>query len=102
MTLNFGTSGSRIECSFYGYHSYIWINEPVGEATGLGFCSGKYPVQYEGYQWEQLMGDLKIDLKFASKAHFESDPILGLSRGLHDCNILAIGANQADVFVLLS
>ena len=68
MTLNFGTSGSRIECSFYGYHSYIWINEPVGEATGLGFCSGKYPVQYEGYQWEQLMGDLKIDLKFASKA----------------------------------
>ena len=37
------------------------------------------------------MGDLKIDLKFASKAHFESDPILGLSRGLHDCNILTIG-----------
>ena len=28
------------------------------------------------------MADLKIDLKFASKAHFESDPILGLSRGL--------------------
>ena len=28
------------------------------------------------------MGELKIDLKFASKAHFESDPILGLSRGL--------------------
>ena len=25
------------------------------------------------------MGDLKIELKFASKAHSESDPILGLS-----------------------
>ena len=48
----------------------------------MGFCSGKYPVQYEGYQWEQLMGDLKIGLKFPSKAHFESDPILGWSRGL--------------------
>ena len=48
------------------------------------------------------MRDLKIDLKFASKAHFESDPILGLSRGLHDCNILTIGrgGNQADVFML--
>ena len=80
MTLNFGTSGSRIECSCCGYRSYIWI--PVGEATGLGFCSGK--VQYEGYQWEQLMGDLKIDLKFPSKAHFESDPILGWSRGLQN------------------
>ena len=76
MTLNFGTSGSRIECSCCGYRSYIWI--PVGEATGLGFCSGK--VQYEGYQWEQLMGDLK----FPSKAHFESDPILGWSRGLQN------------------
>ena len=41
------------------------------------------------------MGDLKIDLKFASKAHFESDPILGLSRGLG-------GANQVDVFMLPS
>ena len=82
MTLNFGTSGSNIECSCCGYRSYIWIIEPVGEATGLGFCSGKYPVQYEGYQWEQLMGDLKIGLKFPSKAHFESDPILGWSWGL--------------------
>ena len=36
------------------------------------------------------MGDLKIDLKIANKAHFESDPILGLSRGLHDCNIFTI------------
>ena len=44
----------------------------------------KYPVQYEGYQWEQLMGDFKIDLKFPSKAHFESDPILGWSRGLQN------------------
>ena len=103
MTLNFGTSGSRIECACYGYHSYIWISSPVGEATGLGFCSGKYPVQHEGYQWEQLTGDLKIELKFASKAHSESDPILGLSKGLHDCNVLTIGgANQADVFMLLS
>ena len=49
------------------------------------------------------MGDFKIDLKFASKAHFESDPILGSPRGLHDCNILTIGgANQADVLMLLS
>ena len=30
------------------------------------------------------MGDLKIDLKFPSKAHFESDPILGWSRGLQN------------------
>ena len=29
---------------------------------------------------EQLMGDLKIDLKFPSKAHFESDPILAWSK----------------------
>ena len=63
---------------------------------------GSIRYEYEGYQWEQLMGDLKIDLKFASKAHFESDPILGLSKGLHDCNILTVGgANQADVFMLL-
>ena len=26
------------------------------------------------------MGDLKIDLKFASKAHFESDPIWVVKR----------------------
>ena len=64
---------------------------------------GSNPVQHEGYQWEQLTGDLKIELKFASKAHSESDPILGLSKGLHDCNVLTIGgANQADVFMLLS
>ena len=46
------------------------------------------------------MGDPKIDLKFPSKAHFESDPYLG---GQGDCKILTIGgANQADVFMLLS
>ena len=50
----------------------------------LVWVSVKYPVQYEGYQWEQLMGDLKIDLKFPSKAQFESDPILGWSRGLQN------------------
>ena len=46
------------------------------------------------------MGDLKIDLKFASKAHFESDPILGLSKGLHYPTIG--GANQAHVIMLVS
>ena len=46
------------------------------------------------------MGDLKIDLKFASLAHFESDPILGLSRGLQYPYYR--GANQADVIMLLS
>ena len=66
----------------------------------LGFCSGKYPAQYEGYQWEQQMGDLKIDLKFASKAHVESDPLLGLSRALQ--YPFYRGANQADVIMLLS
>ena len=30
------------------------------------------------------MGDLKIGLKFPSKAHFESDPILGWSRVLSE------------------
>ena len=41
------------------------------------------------------MGDLKIDLKFASKAQYWG------CQG--DCNILTIGrANQADVFMLLS
>ena len=45
------------------------------------------------------MGDLKIDLKFPSKAHFESDPILGWSRGLQNPYYRA---NQADVFMLLS
>ena len=41
------------------------------------------------------MGDLKIDLKFASKAHLESETILGLSRGLQYPYYR--GANQADV-----
>ena len=26
-----------LERSCQGYHSYIWIIEPVGEANGLGF-----------------------------------------------------------------
>ena len=47
------------------------------------------------------MGDLKIDLKIPSKAHFESDPILGWSRGLQNPYYRG-GANQADVFMLLS
>ena len=29
-----------LECSCQGYHRHIWINEPVGEANGLGFSSG--------------------------------------------------------------
>ena len=45
-------------------------------------------------------GDLKIDLKFASKAHFGSDPILGLSSGQQYPYYR--GANQADVIMLLS
>ena len=45
------------------------------------------------------MGGLKIDLKFTSKVHVESDPILGLSRGLQYPYYR--GANQADVYYCL-
>ena len=43
------------------------------------------------------MGDLKIDLKFASK---ESDPILRLSRGLQYPYYR--GANQTDVYYCIN
>ena len=40
----------------------VWVSS---KGHYLCCCRGKYPVQYEGYQWEQLTGELKIDLKFA-------------------------------------
>ena len=48
----------------------------------VGFLFGEVSGTVRRLSMEQLMGDLKIDLKFASKVHFESYPILGLSRGL--------------------
>ena len=61
-----------LECSSQGYHSYmnLLVKTMVWVSPKAGCCSGKYPVQHEGYQCEQLMGGLKIDLKFASKVHF--------------------------------
>ena len=46
------------------------------------------------------LSDLKIDLKFASKVHVESDPIKGLSRGLQYPYYR--GANHADVHYCLN
>ena len=46
------------------------------------------------------MGDLKIDLKFASKVHFGLRSNTGVQG---DCNILTIGgANQADVYYCIN
>ena len=50
-----------------------------------------FPVQYEGYQWEQLTRNIK----FASKVHLGVRAKLGLPRGLQYPSYR--GANQADV-----